>query len=556
MIFGILMTRIISKKTMTFATVVMSAILIGIVLSPQLLTEETTGVETQDTAVQTNLLDSPLLKSQSNDNFPLQFIAPSSLELLPEASADGLDCDASNVHCVTFDAQGATTLLPTGDSISFLSFDGQYPSPTIRVTEGDIVQVTLTISGGTHSIDHHASELSAVPNFGAVRGDAEKTYTFVAVNPGVFAYHCEANNVFGLASHALRGMNGMVIVDPKNGYSNLQDQSIVPDAIDSNTETKNIVFSGPAREFSFVYAEWYLQDELNRGRHSFDNSKMFSNDPTYTHVNGVPFGYLGPLLSMPPWTPLLDAVLGTSGPSKFLSDVIPSEILVDCTFEGAGGDLEAAFCNDADGDGQVENNPPLIAVVLLGEESDILGNPSLEDVIGLAPFGTGSIATHLDAEKGDHVRFFIQNNGDRQVPWHIVGEQLDRVTVGANIMAENVQTWNIAPYSDATIDVVFEQPGVYAMVNHDYSSLFRGQASIMIVHDPEIDVVGGDCGGLSGEALVLCLVVGGPAKNNPSNAVPPMSVVPNTSLDQTDTICNYGIGSETPNVFTTRCNPF
>lgn len=553
------MTKIISKKTITVATVVMSAILIGIVLSPQLLTGETTGVETQDIPVQINLLDSPLLKSQSNDNFPLQFIAPSSLQLLPEASADGLDCDASNVHCVTFDAQGATTLLPTGDSISFLSFNGTYPAPTIRVTEGDIVQVTLTISGGIHSIDQHASQLSAIPNFGPVKSPDSKTYTFVAVNPGVFAYHCEANNVFGLASHALRGMNGMLIVDPKNGYSNLKDQSIVPSAIDSNTETKNIVFSGPAREFSFVYSEWYLQDGFNRNdAHSFDNSKMFSNDPTYTHVNGIPFGYLGPLLAMPPWTSLLDPVLepDVGFPGKLLSDVIPSEILVDCSFEGAGGDLEAVFCNDADGDGQVENNPPLIALVLLGEESDILGNPSLEDVIGLAPFGTGSITTHLDAEKGDHVRFFIQNNGDRQVPWHIVGEQLDRVTVGANIMAHNIQTWNIAPYSDATIDVVFEQPGVYAMVNHDYSSLFRGQASIIIVHDPEIDVEGGACNELAGEALVLCLVVGGPAKNNPSNAVPPMSAVPDTSLDQTDTICNYGIGSETPNVFTTRCNPF
>ena len=157
---------------MTVATVVLSAILIGIVLSPQSLTEEQASVETQDTSVQTNLLDSPLLKSQSNDDFPLRFIAPSSLKLLPEASADGLDCNASNVHCVTFNAQGATTLLPTGDLISFLSFDGQYPSPTIRVTEGDIVQVTLTISSGTHSIDHHASQLSAVPNFEAVRSPA------------------------------------------------------------------------------------------------------------------------------------------------------------------------------------------------------------------------------------------------------------------------------------------------------------------------------------------------------------------------------------------------
>ena len=264
---------------------------------------------------------------------------------------------------------------------------------------------------------------------------------------------------------------------------------------------------------------------------------------------------------MPPWTPTLNDVLpGADVTGRNLNDVIPSEFLVDCSFEGEGGALEAVFCDDEDSNKKTPaiNNPPLHAVVLLGDER-LLGlesNPSLEEILGFVPFGPGSIATHLDTNKGDQVRFFIQNNGDRQVPWHIVGEQLDRVTVGANIMAHDVQTWNIAPYSDATIDVVFEQPGVYAIVNHDYSSLFKGQASIMIVHDPEIDVAGGACDGLVEQALVLCLVVGGEAKNNPSNAVPPMSAVPNTSLDQTDTICNYGIGSVTEDVFTTECAPF
>ena len=543
-----------SKKTMTISLVAVTAVLIGFLISPQLVTNEVNNVETVNEPVLDNFLDSPILASNSNDDFPLKFNAPSSLKLLPEAVAGGIDCDDSNVHCVTFVADRESLLLPTGDLITFQSFDGQYPSPTIRVTQGDILQVTVEVASGTHSLDHHAAQISAVPNFHAVASGDSRTYTFVAANAGVFVYHCEANNVFGLDSHALSGMNGMLIVDPKNGYENLQIDAIVPGGLDINTDTKNQVFSGPAREYSLVYGEWYLRDGLGGdGAHRYDKSKMMSNDPTYTHANGVPFGYLGPLLSLPPWTPILDLVLGPSGANRFLDNVIPGEFLVDCSFEFEGGLLEAAFCDDADGDGQVENNPPLLAVVLLGED-ELLGFPSLEDVIGIAPFGAGSIVTQLNAEKGDHVRFFIQNNGDRQVPWHIVGEQLDRVTVGANIMASGVQTWNIAPYSDATIDVVFEQPGVYAIVNHDYSSLFKGQASIIVVHSTVVE----DCGEAEdgGFDFVLCAVVSGPAKNNPSNAVPPLSALPNTSLDQTDTICNYGIGSETPNVFTSRCAPF
>jgi plastocyanin len=553
------MTKSTKQKTMTVSAVAITAVLIGLFISPQLVTNDVNNVETANEPYLDDFLNSPILASNSNDDFPLRFIAPGSLKLLPEAAADDdddeIDCDDSNVHCVTFVADRDSLLLPTGDVITFQSFDGQYPSPTIRVTQGDILQVTIEVASGTHSLDHHAAQISAVPNFHAVASGDSRTYTFVAANAGVFVYHCEANNVFGLDSHALSGMNGMLIVDPEDGYEELEIDAIVPQGLDINTETDEQEFDDePAREFSLVYAEWYLRDELSgSGAHRYDKSKMFSNDPTYTHVNGIPFGYLGPLLALPPWTGLLNPVLDPDVSGRNLDDVIPGEFLVDCSFEGEGGLLEAAFCDDADGDGQVENNPPLLAVLLLGED-ELLGSPSLEDVIGIAPFGTGSIVTQLNAEKGDHVRFFIQNNGDRQVPWHIVGEQLDRVTVGNNILAHGVQTWNIAPYSDATIDVVFEQPGVYALVNHDYSSLFKGQASIMVVHDPDIDVAGGDCDGLEGNDLVICLVVGGPAGDNPSNAVPPESQLEDTSLEQST--CNYGIGSETPNVFTSRCLPF
>ena len=28
---------------------------------------------------------------------------------------------------------------------------------------------------------------------------------------------------------------------------------------------------------------------------------MFNKIPTYTHVNGVPYAYMGPLFTLPPW---------------------------------------------------------------------------------------------------------------------------------------------------------------------------------------------------------------------------------------------------------------
>ena len=134
--------------------------------------------------------------------------------------------------------------------------------------------------------------------------------------------------------------------------------------------------------------------------------------------------------------------------------------------------------------------------------------------------------------QGDHVRLFIQNAGDKVVAFHIVGEQLDRVAVGNSGVAQGIQTWEIPAYGDATIDVVFEQPGVYAPVNHDYSLFFKGQAII-----------------------IEALATGSPI--NPSNAVPPPSALPNTSVPQST--CIYGIGPDNTtntsddNTFVTQC---
>lgn len=416
------------------------------------------------------------------------------------------------------------TLLPTGDRVFTMSFNGTIPAPVLRVTQGDIVEITVVNEGDEpHSIDQHASQITAVPNFGAVQPGESKTYTFVAANAGVFAYHCEANDVAELDEHALLGMEGMLIVDPKDGYTDLRTESVVPYQADTNVDSNEKTYHGPAREFSLLYSESYFTNDLSDEEetdvdvHVYDKSKMMHNDPTYTHANFIPFGYLGPILALPVWQNLT------------LSDAIPGEFLLDCTIPGVG------ICSDADGDGVDENNPPLAVTTLPGlAGTDIAG-----------AFGNGTIATHLDVNMGDHVRFFVQNTGDRPVAWHIVGEQLDRVTMGANEMTSSpIQTWNVGSYQDATIDVVFEQPGAYAIVNHDYSSLFKGQASVVVVHDSSIDP--NSCGD-----DLFCTIISGPAGANPSNAVPPVSDLKDTSMEQ-DT-CSYGVGAETPNQFATEC---
>lgn len=400
-----------------------------------------------------------------------QHVMPTSIsmgnhyQVIPQAYADQLTSEAKAQGTLKHFTLIASSdhdqmVLPTGEHVDIMTFNGTSPAPTLRVTQGDVVQVTVINNDDeVHSIDFHGAQLSAVPNFAGVAPGDSKVLTFIAVNPGVWAYHCEGNNVFELWEHPLKGMSGMLIVDPKDGYStfdtNVVDQTNADPTKYTYSKEK---ISAQAREFSFVYGEDYLAQAAVGGEHDFDQRKMFDNNETYALINGIPYGYLGPLFGLPPWT------------GKTLQDVTTRPNL----------------------DGV---NPPLSALVT-------------PDTHGY------TAATHLNVKQGEHVRFFIQNNGNHEVAFHIVGEQLDRVAVGNNIMAQAIQTWGIPSYGDATIDVVFENPGVFAIVNHDYSQLFKGQAAIVVVSP-----------------------AGGP---NPSNAVPPMSALPNTSIPQST--CLYGIG--------------
>jgi len=68
------------------------------------------------------------------------------------------------------------------------------------------------------------------------------------------------------------------------------------------------------------------------------------------------------------------------------------------------------------------------------------------------------------------------------------------------------QTYTVGGSNDAIVDVVFDAPGAYAFVNHDYSSLFKGQAGIIVVDPPGNDI---------SKSLKLT------DDSEPSNAIPP-----------------------------------
>ncbi|GJL49971.1 MAG: hypothetical protein NPIRA01_11980 [Nitrospirales bacterium] len=142
------------------------------------------------------------------------------------------------------------------------TFNGQFPGPVVRVTEGDTVHFTLInlpTNSRPHSMDFHSAETNFLDNYSEVNPGETKEFDWVAKRPGVFAYHCGA---FPMIQHIARGMFGAVIVDPK-------DASAMPKA---------------DREYVLVQSELFLKDPD-------DVQGMF--DEKYDHVvfNGGVFKY-------------------------------------------------------------------------------------------------------------------------------------------------------------------------------------------------------------------------------------------------------------------------
>ena len=79
---------------------------------------------------------------------------------------------------------------------------------------------------------------------------------------------------------------------------------------------------------------------------------------------------------------------------------------------------------------------------------------------------------------GVHNRIFIENHGNEPVFFHIVGEILDRVTQGNRVQSHGTETWLLGGSQNMIVDVVFDEPGLYVGVNHDYAAIYTGAVTI------------------------------------------------------------------------------
>jgi FtsP/CotA-like multicopper oxidase with cupredoxin domain len=131
------------------------------------------------------------------------------------------------------------------------TFNGTIPGPTMRVTEGDLVKITLvndknnTRSHSIHMHSIHSAEMDGVEGKGIVAPGESFTYEFVARPFGVYPYHCHVSPV---ADHISRGLYGMLIIDPKEPRPQMPEMVMMMNGYDFNYDMEGPAFIPTAEE--------------------------------------------------------------------------------------------------------------------------------------------------------------------------------------------------------------------------------------------------------------------------------------------------------------------
>lgn len=185
-------------------------------------------------------------------------IPPPITRTVPTTVSYDLRASVVNAHI-----DGATTY-------TYWTFNGSVPGPMLRVMQGDSVVIHLHNGDPSlfHSIDLHA--VSGPGGGSAIMQTApgkDSTFTFKALQPGLFIYHCATVPV---SMHIANGMYGMVLVEPPGGLPRAD------------------------HEYYLMQSEFYTsQPAGTAGPVTFSNDQMMLEHPTYVVFNGAKGAFMG-----------------------------------------------------------------------------------------------------------------------------------------------------------------------------------------------------------------------------------------------------------------------
>ena len=182
---------------------------------------------------------------------------------IPATSFVPQDTEPDVSVTVTLD-EGMTYL---GQGVMYDGFlaNGGIPGKTIRVTEGDIVEMIIENPGTVpHGASIHSAYTQTSKYVGNIGPGEAKSVVFRANTPGVYMYHC-APGGHAIPMHVLFGQYGMMVVEPKEKKYKLEEE----------------LGHGPDVEI------FLLQHEIYASGHA-----AVDGNPEYTAFNGRVFRYV------------------------------------------------------------------------------------------------------------------------------------------------------------------------------------------------------------------------------------------------------------------------
>lgn len=201
-----------------------------------------------------------------------------------------------------------------GVDYTFWTFGGTVPGSFIRIKEGDSVEFSLRnhpTSKMPHNIDLHAV---TGPGGGAASSFTmpghESVFSFKALNPGLYVYHCATAPV---GMHIANGMYGLILVEPKEGMSKVD------------------------REFYVMQGDFYTKGKNGKqGYQPFDMEKAIDERPTYVVFNGAVNSLTGDKALKAKVGETVRMYVGNGGPNLISSFHVIGEVFDKVYSEGGG----------------------------------------------------------------------------------------------------------------------------------------------------------------------------------------------------------------------------
>jgi nitrite reductase (NO-forming) len=199
-----------------------------------------------------------------------------------------------------------------GVNYTFWTFGGTVPGSFIRVRQGDTVEFHLKnhpTSKMPHNIDLHGV---TGPGGGAASSFTapghQSTFTFKALNQGLYVYHCATAPV---GMHVANGMYGLILIEPPEGLTPVDE------------------------EFYVMQGDFYTVGKYReKGHQAFDMQKAIDENATYVLFNGAESALTGPRALKAKTGQHIRMFVGNGGPNLISSFHLIGEIFDKVQYEG------------------------------------------------------------------------------------------------------------------------------------------------------------------------------------------------------------------------------